>query len=79
MDDVVSFVGKPLVIKIDVEGYELQVLEGAKTLLAQNYGYAQIESFEDSRAKAVIETMAQFGWRQSDHIVDDLVFRRDAI
>ncbi len=79
LDDVVSFVGKPLVIKIDVEGYELQVLEGAKTLLAQNYGYVQIESFEDSRAKAVIETMAQFGWRQSDHIVDDLVFRRDAI
>jgi len=78
LDDVVSFVGKSLVIKIDVEGYELQVLEGAKSLLSRNYGYAQIESFEERRASAVIDKMAQFGWRLSDHIVDDLVFRRSA-
>jgi FkbM family methyltransferase len=79
LDDVVSFNGEPLVIKIDVEGYELEVLAGAKTLLSRNYGYAQIESFEESRAQAVIERMAQCGWRQTDHIVDDLIFRRDAV
>lgn len=78
LDDVVSFVAKPLVIKIDVEGYELQVLEGAKNLLTMNYGYAQIESFEERRASAVIGKMTQFGWQLSDHIVDDLVFRRSA-
>ncbi len=43
LDEMFSSIGKPLVIKIDVEGYELQVLEGAKNLLCQNYGYAQIE------------------------------------
>jgi FkbM family methyltransferase len=78
LDDVLSFVGKPLVIKMDVEGYELEILEGAKSLLARNYGYAQIESFEERRASSVIDRMAQFGWPLSDHIVDDLIFRRSA-
>jgi len=79
LDDTLSFAGQPLVIKIDVEGYELEVLQGAKALLARNYGYAQIESFEARRADAVIEMMAQCSWRLSDRIVDDLVFRRDAV
>ena len=79
LDEMLSFSGKALAIKIDVEGYELEVLEGAKTLLLQNYGYAQIESFEEPRASSVIKKMAELGWRLSDHIVDDLVFRRDAI
>jgi Methyltransferase FkbM domain len=79
LDEILSFAGRPLVIKIDVEGYELEVLEGAKALLAGNFGYAQIESFEEPRAIAVIKRMAEFGWRLTDHIVDDLVFRRDAI
>jgi FkbM family methyltransferase len=76
LDETLSFTGKPLVLKVDVEGYELEVLEGAKALLARNFGYAQIESFEKHRAEAVIDFMARHGWQQSDHIVDDLVFRR---
>jgi FkbM family methyltransferase len=79
LDDTLSFDGQPLVIKIDVEGYELEVLEGAQRLLARNYGYAQIESFEEPRAAAVIAKMAKFGWQWADHIVDDLVFRRAKI
>jgi FkbM family methyltransferase len=79
LDETLAFTGKALIFKIDVEGYELEVLEGAKNLFAQNYGYAQIESFEDARAEAVIATMARFGWRWSDHIVDDLIFRRDRL
>jgi FkbM family methyltransferase len=79
LDEALFFVGKPLVIKIDAEGYELPVIEGAKTLLAQNYGYAQIESFEESRVHQVIDRMAQFGWQLCDHIVHDLVFRRGSI
>lgn len=79
LDETVSFAGQPIVVKIDVEGYEREVLAGARNLFTRNYGYAQIESFEASRAAAVIETMASFGWRWSDHIVDDLIFRRDAV
>ena len=76
LDETLSFAGQALVIKIDVEGYEPEVLQGAKTLFTQNYGYAQIESFEEKRAAAVIATMGQFGWHWADHIVDDLIFRR---
>ncbi len=79
LDEMLSFGGKALIIKIDVEGYELEVLDGAKNLFTRNYGYAQIESFEERRAEAVIRRIADFGWHLSDHIVDDLVFRRDAI
>lgn len=78
LDETLSFDGQPLVIKIDVEGYELEVLDGAKNLLVRNYGYAQIESFEEHRAGSVIKKMAECGWQLSDHIVDDLVFRRSA-
>ncbi len=76
LDETLSFAGKPLVVKIDVEGYELEVLAGAKNLFTRNYGYAQIEFFEQPRAGAVIDMMAQFGWTMADHIVDDLIFRR---
>ena len=79
LDDTLSFAGKPLVLKIDVEGYELEVLQGAKALLARNYGYVQIESFEPRRADAVVDMMARCGWHLSDRIVDDLVFRRAAV
>ena len=79
LDDTVSFTGAPLVVKVDVEGYELEVLQGAKNLFAQNFGYAQIECFDEPREKAVIKLMAENGWRPSDHIVEDLVFRRDRI
>jgi len=78
LDDVVAFAAQPLVIKIDVEGYELPVLQGAKNLLTQNYGYAQIESFETHRIDAVVATMAQSGWGLCERISDDLVFRKDA-
>jgi len=79
LDETLGFAGRPLVFKIDVEGYELEVLQGARNLFSRNYGYAQIESFEERRAAAVVATMAQYGWRWSDHIVDDLIFRRDGV
>ena len=50
LDKLFPFIGKPLVIKIDVDGYELPVLEGAKKLPRQNYGYAQIKSRGQSRS-----------------------------
>lgn len=79
LDETLSFTGEPLVFKIDVEGYELEVLAGATAIFARNYGYAQIECFDEARAKTLVAAMAKLGWQWADHIVDDLVFRRGKI
>jgi FkbM family methyltransferase len=79
LDETLSFSGEALVFKIDVEGYELEVVAGAREIFARNYGYAQIECFDEARAKTLIATMAKLGWQWTDHIVDDLVFRRAKI
>jgi FkbM family methyltransferase len=79
LDETLSFAGESLVFKIDVEGYELEVLAGAKNIFARNYGYAQIECFDEARAKTLIAAMTKLGWQWTDHIVDDLVFRRGKI
>jgi FkbM family methyltransferase len=78
LDDIVALVGKPIVLKIDVEGYELPVLRGAERLLEQNYGYAQIEALGE-RADEVIDGMRRCGWRLADRVNDDLMFRRDSM
>jgi FkbM family methyltransferase len=79
IDELVSLNGSCIFVKIDVEGYEVEVLRGASNLFGQNFGYAQIECFDDEREKTVIEELAKLGWRLADHIVHDLIFRRDAI
>ena len=45
-DDVIDFKGDSLAIKIDVEGYELNVLKGIQNLLKSNKCIIQIEIFE---------------------------------
>jgi FkbM family methyltransferase len=44
-DKVLNFKNKILFIKIDVEGYELNVLKGIKNLLKKNKVFIQIEIF----------------------------------
>lgn len=43
LDDLFSFYGRKIAIKIDVEGHELRVLKGAKKLLSENEVLLQIE------------------------------------
>ena len=76
IDELVLLSDKCVFVKIDVEGYEVEVLRGASKLFGQNHGYAQIECFDEAREKTVIEHMEKFGWRFADHIVHDLIFRK---
>ena len=75
LDDVVDLEGQTVAIKIDVEGYEMAVLEGGARLFSHNHGYAQIEALQNQERK-VIPLMRAFGWRLRDKIYDDLIFEK---
>lgn len=47
-DEILNFVNKKLFIKVDVEGYELNVLKGIKSLLKRNKVFIQIEIFNQN-------------------------------
>jgi len=60
LDDIVK---EPIsLIKIDVEGYELSVLKGAKKILEQ-HPYLIVEASTEERKKAADEYLATFGYQ----------------
>jgi FkbM family methyltransferase len=75
LDDILSIEGRTIAVKIDVEGYEGQVLSGAASLFRKNSGFAQIEVLKDQQA-SIVATMEEFGWRLIGWIHDDLLFER---
>jgi FkbM family methyltransferase len=76
LDDEVDIRGSAILIKIDVEDYELEVLAGAARLLGSNGGYAQIEGHGDERAMQITNIMQGHGWRLVDRHGIDLRFER---
>jgi len=76
LDDEVDIRGSAILIKIDVEDYELEVLAGAARLLGSNGGYAQIEGHGDERAMQITDIMRGHGWRLVDRHGIDLRFER---
>src|SRR6476659_7326433 len=68
--------GATIALKVDVEGYEAQVLSGAEQLLSRNGGFAQIEAREDAAAAVVAERMVGFGWRFLERYGLDLRFEK---
>jgi FkbM family methyltransferase len=76
LDASVSLRDAIIALKVDVEGYEAQVLTGAEQLLARNGGFAQIEAREDTAAAAVTQRMAGFGWRFVERYGLDLRFEK---
>jgi FkbM family methyltransferase len=76
LDDELDIRNGTICIKIDVEGYELEVLAGAVNLFRSNGGYAQIEGHGDKRAAEVTAIMSDYGWRFIDrHHADPLFVR----
>jgi FkbM family methyltransferase len=76
LDDELDIRNGTICIKIDVEGYELEVLAGAVNLFRSNGGYAQIEGHGDKRAAEVTAIMRDYGWRFIDRHHADLLFVR---
>ena len=74
LDDILNLSGRVLAIKIDVEGHELNVLEGMQRLLHNNHGFVQIEAI-DTR-KEVIEVMTKVGYVLIADFYWDLVFEK---
>lgn len=76
LDDVLVGVPlvRPLLIKIDVQGYEMEVLSGAKRVLEEADCLVVEHAFDDfyegqSRAAEVIEYLMSSGW-EFDRVVD---------
>jgi FkbM family methyltransferase len=73
LDDTVVIEGQPIAIKVDVEEYELNVLQGGERFFRSNWGYAQIES---DHAAPLIARKHEFGWTADGHINIDHFFRK---
>lgn len=76
LDDELDFVDSTIAVKIDVEGYELEVLAGAARLFGRNAGYAQVEGLGDERATEITELMTGYGWQFVERYGLDLRFER---
>ena len=48
-DEIIKFINKKLLIKIDVEGHEINALKGLKHLIKNNKIYMQIEIFYENK------------------------------
>jgi FkbM family methyltransferase len=62
LDRVFHFAGRDIVIKIDVEGHELQALTGMKRILSENSITLQVEAYEP-RQQSLFEFAASLGLR----------------
>jgi FkbM family methyltransferase len=58
----------PLCIKVDVEGHEGEVVEGARTMLKTNRAVIQIEGYEQDRSRQRLEKL---GYIKLTHIGPD--------
>ena len=72
VDEVTNFSGRTLATKIDVEGFELEVLAGMQRTLNENRGIVQIES--TNARHEVIEFMRGNGYELVVDFYRDLFF-----
>jgi FkbM family methyltransferase len=70
LDDAYVFRGKLLIVKMDIENYEIHALRGMTKLLANNDVILQAEVFEDNLA-AVNDLLVQLGFQAAGRIKSD--------
>ena len=74
LDEVLNFSGRTLAVKIDVEGFELEVLAGMQRTLKENRGIVQIES--TTTRDSVVDFMGRCGYELVADFYWDLFFER---
>lgn len=76
LDDMFRLHDATIAAKIDVEGFEIEVLMGAAQLFTRNKGFVQIEGRVDRVAGVIKELMATFGWRFVERYGIDIRFEK---
>jgi FkbM family methyltransferase len=76
LDDEIKLRNNIIAIKVDVEGFEMEVLQGAQHLLRNNGGYAQIEGHGAKRVSEIRSIMRDFGWQLVDRCGINLLFEK---
>lgn len=74
LDDILTYTGNIVCMKIDVEGHEAAVLNGATQFLRNNACFVQIESLDAESFTAVENRMAGLDYRHLYSVVDDHIF-----
>ncbi|MGX1501362.1 FkbM family methyltransferase [Labrenzia sp. MBR-25] len=77
LDQLHSYSGQRLCLKIDVEGHEIEVVNGAKSLLTNNLCLLQIELFRENEVY-MIANMANLGYREIFRAGSDIYFTNDS-
>lgn len=72
-------IGRPVALKIDVEGHEAQVLEGARAMLAANRAVIQMEGYDDSASERILRELGYFRLTRigPDHYFSNIETLRD--
>ena len=70
--------GEMIAIKIDIDGYELHALRGARLFFEENSGYAQIEALSHHNRTEVLDRMQRAGWRLVDQNDSNLMFEKSS-
>jgi FkbM family methyltransferase len=73
-DDVVPASGKTLAVKIDVEGFEREVIAGMARLLRDNRGIVQVETYDHENA--VTAALTATGYELVTDMRPDFVFAK---
>lgn len=67
LDSFTSLDNKVLGLKLDVEGHEAQVLEGAQTLLKRTPAVIQVEQFDGSQVPQLLKSLGYFNFFSAGH------------
>ena len=81
IDNLVALKKRTLVLKIDVEGFEMEVLMGAKKLLINNNCFVQIEIFKANKSKIVkffkkigYQLISKNTYSKGDYLFSNFIF-----